>query len=292
MNALRIAHLTFREAVRRKALYGALVLTLAFLVLYAWGTGLAVAEINRLYAPGGLAGIARRAGVDIRPVAIGELLLAGLFAVANIAGLLAIFTAAATIAQEVDQGTLQSVLAKPVARWQVVIGKWLGGSAMLAVYVAVTSLTAVLIVYWHSGYFPERLPLGIGLLVLKAMLLYSVTMVGSAFAPAVATGIAMFIVYVIANVAGMVEQVGVAAGIESMVRIGIMASLVLPSDALWKMGAAAVEPPNPLPALGLNVSLGPFGVINPPSVWMGVYALAYMAVALGAATAIFSRRDL
>src|SRR5438552_1305837 len=159
MNCLRIAKLTFREAIRRKALLGAIALTLGFLALYAWGTGVAVAELNREQTTlGGVNRIARQMGLDLRLVAIGELLLAGLFAVHNIAGLLAIFTAAATIAQEVDQGTLQAVLAKPIARWEIVIGKWLGGSAMLAVYVAVTSLAATLIVYWRSGYFPPLLP--------------------------------------------------------------------------------------------------------------------------------------
>jgi ABC-type transport system involved in multi-copper enzyme maturation permease subunit len=292
MNTLRIAKLTFREALRRKALYGALALTVAFLGLYAWGTAVAIEEINRLYAPGGLARIVRQAGVDLRPIAIGELLLAGLFAVSNIAGLLAIFTAAGTIAQEIEQGTLHSIVPKPVARWQIVVGKWLGGSAMVAAYLVLTSLATVAIVYQRSGYLPAQLPAGLLLFALRAVLLFTVTLVGSALAPAVATGIAMFIVYVAANVAGMVEQIGVALNIETMVRIGVIASLVLPSDALWKMGAFAVQPPNPLPALGLKITLGPFGVVDPPSIWMGAYAVAYLLLALGAAIAIFSRRDL
>ncbi len=293
MNCLRIAKLTFREALRRKALYGAIALTLAFLALYAWGTGAAVRELNDEQARlGGINRVARQMGLDLRPLAIGELLLAGLFAVHNIAGLLAIFMAASTIAQEVDQGTLQAVLAKPVARWQIVLGKWLGGSAMLAVYVTITGLAATGIVYWRAGYFPAQLALGLLLLVMHATLLYSVTLIGSAFAPAIATGIAMFIVYVVANVAGMVEQLGVATEIETMIRIGVIASIVIPSDALWKMGAFAVQPPNPLPALGIKLSVGPFGVLDPPSVWMGVYAVAYTALALALATAIFSRRDL
>jgi Cu-processing system permease protein len=293
VNALRIAKLTFREAVRRKALYGAIALTLAFLVLYAWGTGVAVTELNNEQATvGGINRVARQMNLDLRLVAIGELLLAGLFAVSNIGGLLAIFTAASTIAQEVDQGTLQAVLAKPVARWQIVVGKWLGGSAMLAVYTVVTSAATVAIVAWRSGYVPPNLLAGLALLVMRTTLLFSLTMVGSAFAPAIATGIAMFIVYVVTNVAGMVEQLGVAVEIETMVRIGVISSIVVPSDALWKMGAFVVQPPNPLPALGIKMSLGPFGVVDPPSVWMALYGAVYTLVALGVATAIFSRRDL
>ena len=293
MNALRIAKLTFREAVRRKALYGAIALTLAFLVLYAWGTGVAVAELDREQATlGGINRVARQMNLDLRLVAIGELLLAGLFAVSNIGGLLAIFTAAGSIAQEVDQGTLQAVLAKPVSRWQIVVGKWLGGSAMLAVYTVVTSAATVAIVAWRAGYVPSNLLGGLALLVMRNTLLFSVTLVGSAVAPAIATGIAMFIVFVVTNVAGMVEQLGVAAEIETMVRIGVISSIVVPNDALWKMAAAAVQPPNPLPALGIKMSLGPFGIVDPPSLWMGVYGVAYTVIALAVATAIFARRDL
>ena len=101
MNTLRIARLTFREAVRRRALLGAVALTLAFLALYAWGTDLAVRELDD-HLPRGLARLASTTGANVRLLAIGELLLAGLFAVSNIAGLLAIFMAAGTTAQEVD----------------------------------------------------------------------------------------------------------------------------------------------------------------------------------------------
>src|SRR4051812_50045851 len=128
MNCLRIAKLTFREALRRKALFGAIALTLAFLALYAWGTGAAVRELNDEQARvGGINRIARQMGIDLRPLAFGELLLAGLFAGNNIAGLLAIFMAASTIAQEVDQGTLQAVVGKAGGGWEVGAGQWVGG---------------------------------------------------------------------------------------------------------------------------------------------------------------------
>ena len=291
MNTLVIARLTFREALRRKALYGAIALTIAFLALYAWGAGYVVRELET-ETPRGLARIASQGGVDVRILAVGELLLAGLYAVSNIAGLLAIFMAAGTISQEVEGGTLQSILAKPVSRLQVVLGKWLGGALMLGAYVIVTGLVAAGIVYWRAGYLPAQLPLGLCFLVLEAMLLYSLTMVGSSLVPAITTGIVMLIVYVVANVTGMIEQVGVAVGSETMIRIGVVASLLIPSNALWKMGAAVIQPPNPLPALGINMSLGPFGVVDPPSAWMGVYAVGYTLAALGLAALIFSRRDL
>jgi ABC-type transport system involved in multi-copper enzyme maturation permease subunit len=77
-----------------------------------------------------------------------------------------------------------------------------------------------------------------------------------------------------------------------MVRIGLYGSLALPADALWKMATYTVQPPNPLLALGIRTMIGPFMVLHPPSTWIGIYALGYMAAALGAAIWRFSRRDL
>ncbi len=292
MNILLIAKLTFREAVRRKALYGAIAMTIVFLVLYGWGIDVAMREMAQ---DAGTAGIQRQAaevGIDTTILAVGQLFVAGLFAVSNIAGLLAIFMAAGTIAQEVDQGTLYAIVSKPVARWQVVVGKWLGGAAMLAVYVTVTSLAAAAIVYWRAGFLSDKLPQGILLLIAKAALLYSITMLGSAVMPAITAGIVMFILYSVTNVTGLLEQVGQGLQIESLVQGGIFGGLVLPADALWRMAAHTVQPPNPLLALGIRTMIGPFMVLHPPSLWMGFYALGYMAAALGAAIWRFSQRDL
>jgi ABC-type transport system involved in multi-copper enzyme maturation permease subunit len=292
MNTLRMAKLTFREAVRRKALYGAIALTIVFLALYGWGVDAAVREMAQDTRTAGIQRQAAQVGIDTTILAVGQLFVAGLFAVSNIASLLAIFMASGTIAQEADQGTLYAIVSKPVARWQVVVGKWLGGAAMLAVYVAITALATAAIVYWRAGYVSDRLPQGILLLIAKVALLHAITILGSVLMPAITAGIVMFIAYSVTNVTGLLEQVGRELESESMVRIGIYGSLVLPADALWRMAAHAVQPPNPLLALGIRTMIGPFMVLDPPSIWMGIYAMGYLAAALGAAVWRFSRRDL
>ena len=292
MNTLRIAKLTFREAVRRKALYGAIAMTIVFLALYGWGIDVAMREMAADDRSTGIQRQAAAVGIDTTLLAVGQLFVAGLFAVSNIASLLAIFMAAGTIAQEVDQGTLYAIVSKPIARWQVVMGKWLGGAAMLAVYVTVTSLATAAIVYWRAGFLSDRLLQGVLLLIAKASLLYSITMLASAVMPAITAGIVMFILFSVTNVTGLLEQVGQELEIESMVRVGIYGGLVLPADALWRMAAHTVQPPNPLLALGIRTMMGPFMVLHPPSIWMGIYAMGYMVVALGAAIWRFGRRDL
>ncbi len=85
MNSLRLAKLTFREAVRRKALYGAIGMTIVFLALYGWGIDVAMREMAPDQGPGTIAQRAAKVGIDTTILAVGQLFVAGLFAVSNIA---------------------------------------------------------------------------------------------------------------------------------------------------------------------------------------------------------------
>jgi hypothetical protein len=71
------------------------------------------------------------------------------------------------------------------------------------------------------------------------------------------------------------------------VNIGILSSLLIPSEALWKRAAHLMESPL-VSALGFS----PFTSASPPSPLMVWYAVAYTAVILGFAVRQFSRRDL
>jgi Cu-processing system permease protein len=282
LNTWVIASLTFRETVRRRALFGAVALTLLFLILFGVGSHYAIADLRDSF---GLR-------AEMFNLVIGEILLAGLYGVANIGGLIAIFVAAGAIATEVEEGTLQAVLARPLGRAQVILGKWLGFSLMIATYVAVTGLAACLIMYALSGYLSPNLVAGLALLALKSILLVALALMFSTFLPALASGIVVFILYAVGNVAGMVEQFGYHVKNQTMINIGIISSLVMPSDALWKMAAAAMQPLAPASLDALIKAAGPFSVSNPPSAWMGVYAVGYLVAALALAVLVFRRRDL
>ncbi len=282
MNTWVIASLTFRETLRRRALLGATLLTLGFLILFGVGSHFAFQDI--FSNP--------RMSADLRTMSVGEILLAGLFGVANIGALLAIFVAAGTIATEVEEGTLHSIVPRPLYRWEIVLGKWLGFALMIAIYEVVTGLASCLIIYYLTGYLPSLLVPGVLLLALKALLLLSVSMLLSTFLPALTTGIIAFILYVVGNVGGMVEQMGYLIRNQTMINIGIITSLMIPSDALWKMAAGLLQPPIGDSILATLRGVGPFSVLDPPSIWMGAYAFGYMVLALIGAVLVFERRDL
>ncbi|MBI4496860.1 MAG: ABC transporter permease [Chloroflexi bacterium] len=212
----------------------------------------------------------------------------GLYAVNLMGGLLAILTAVGAISSEVEQGTLTTIVVKPLGRWEVVVGKWLGYGSMLAAYVLGTGGAVVLIVRVLGDYAPPNVLPGLALLALESLLLLSLTLAGSTLFAALTNGIVLLVLYTTAVVGGMVEQIGSLLGSDTMVNIGIVTSLLVPSDVLWKLATYLLQA-----NLAGNVAvLGPFAVLSPPSNGMVVYAILYTAALLGAASLVFQRKDL
>jgi ABC-type transport system involved in multi-copper enzyme maturation permease subunit len=176
---------------------------------------------------------------------------------------------------------------KPLHRWEIVLGKWLGYAGMLTLYVGLMT-GSVLATAWIVGRYLPPAPLAaVGLVVLVTLLLLSLTVLGSTILSTITNGIVVFMLYGIALTGGLVEQIGTLLDNQVMKTIGIVASLAIPSDVIWKLAAYVLQPPS-------SLSLGPtpFTPATPPSNAMVVYAIAYAAVALIGAMLVFRRRDL
>ncbi|MFN2199355.1 MAG: ABC transporter permease subunit [Anaerolineales bacterium] len=125
MAAFIIARLTFHEAARRRILLAALLLGLLFLVIY--GLGLHFIRLEEARSP-----INTAAG---RNEIFNFLMLAGLYVVNFLTVMMTVLTSVDTLSGEIASGTIHTVVAKPIRRWEVVIGKWLGFVLMLSLYI-------------------------------------------------------------------------------------------------------------------------------------------------------------
>jgi len=216
-----------------------------------------------------------------------QLTLLGMNAVSMIGAILALFLSVGTISSEVDAGTLYSILPKPLTRRDVLLGKWLGYASMLAVYVLALSLAVCGVVALFSGHWlPQALPASLPL-VLQALLLLSVSIMGTSFLPTVANGVMVFAVYSVSLVSGFVEQIGSIIGNNDMVTAAIAISLLAPSDAMSKLSASMLQD-----GASYLERIGPFMVNYQPSIWMVMYAVVYSAAMLAVAQAVFARKDL
>ncbi len=115
----RIAKITVAEARRRRVLQAVVVLVVLIMVSMTFFAYLSPREQSRMLISGGLSAIT-------------------VFGI-----LLAIFVAAFMIPQELESRTVYAILAKPVRRFEFVVGKYLGALIILATITAV--MTVVLI---------------------------------------------------------------------------------------------------------------------------------------------------
>ena len=276
MNAIKtITWLTFHEARRRKMVLAALVMGGLFLLLY----GLGVALIDRNLKEHPISAIQLRFNYSI-------LLIAGLYVVHFLTVMLAIFASVDTIAGEIASHTIQTLVTKPVRRWQIVLGKWLGYAAMLLLYLGLLSGGIFLVMYVLVGYTPPNPLAGLLLLMLESLVLLSLSMLGGTRLSTLTNGVLLFMLYGVAFIGAWVEQIGALLQSHAAVNVGIVTSLLMPVEALWRRASYLMQPPimSSIPT--------PFSGTTPPSQAMVIYAALYAAAALGLAMRVFSRRDL
>ena len=276
---LIIARLTFREAVRRRIVLTALILGACFLVLYSIGIHLVVGQISQV-APRGLNSTAQSEGLNF-------LLMAGLYTITFLSIAMAALISADTLAGEINSGTIQTVVTKPVRRSDVVMGKWLGFAGLLALYLLMMAGGVILSMGLQTKYFAPNLLRGIGLIYLESLVMMTVALMLSSRFSALATGGAVFGLYGLAFIGGWVEQFGSLMHSQTTIYVGIVSSLIFPCEAIWRR--AAYEMQSPLSGV---LGMSPFSAISVPSVLMIVYAVIYALVALALTFSIFSHRDL
>ena len=277
-----LARMTFREAIRRRIVLTGLVLGVIFLIIFSIGFHMIIAAASEATASTGQAAarIARTEGSNF-------LVLAGLYAVTFLSVAMGALLGADTLAGEINSGTIQTIVTKPVRRSDVVFGKWLGFAMLLGLYSLLMAGGTVLSVFIQSGYAPPNIPAGLALIYLEALLIMTISLTFSSALSGLATGGVVFGMYGLAFIGGWIEQFGSLLQNQTAINVGIVTSLIIPSEALWRR--ASYEMQSPLSgALGMS----PFSAISVPSVLMVVYAILYLLVTLGVAVSVFQNRDL
>src|SRR5688500_7998456 len=131
-----IARLTFREAQRRKLLWLGLGLGLAFVALFSTGFYFVYQDVQLEEA----ADLANGVGAGVVNFVLNMFLMAGLYVVNFLVIMVTVLTTVGTLSAEVDSNTNHAIAAKPIRRWQIVLGKWIGHALMLIVYTMVMAV--------------------------------------------------------------------------------------------------------------------------------------------------------
>jgi Cu-processing system permease protein len=278
-----LARMTFQEAIRRRIVLTGLILGILFLIVFAVGAHMISIEISReTLAEGGTAyrNIMQKEMSNF-------LLMAGLYAVTFLSIAMGALLASDTLAGEINSGSIQTIVTKPVRRSHVVFGKWLGFAELLGLYAILMAGGVVLIVFIQSAHLPRNILAGLSLIYLESLLVMTISLAGSSAMPALATGGMVFGLYGLAFLGGWIEQIGALVSNPTAVQIGIVTSLVIPTEALWRRAAYEMQTP-----LASALGMSPFGAFSVPSALMVLYAVVYLVIIFAIAVSTFNHRDI
>lgn len=274
---LTITRLTIHEAARRKILIATLIGAAAFLLLYAIGFHFMAQKV------------AEEAGPSVlrQRLLLNFLTLAGLYATNFLTLMTAVLLPVDTLSGEIASGVVQTLASKPVRRSTIVLGKWLAFSIVAVGYLAVVA-GGVLVIARVIGHFtPPGLVQGLPLLALEAVLFVTLSIAGGARFSTVTNGVLVFGLYGIAFIGSLVEQVGTVAGNVPAQNVGTVASLIMPTQALWQRAAFHMQP-----SIMRDLQMTPFSIGSLPSPAMVWWAVGYLGLALGLGIQAFRKRAL
>ena len=270
MVAIAIARQTVREALRRRVFW-------IFLIVAVFLIGLG--PVLGFLTP-------KESQTIMRSLGLAVILLAGLF--------ITIVTCIYLIPVEIERRTIYTVLSKPVQRFEFVLGKFLGGFAIVFLSVAAMGAVFLALVYFQttavgpnagvvrwllSGKVPDDMIKGVILTFFQMMLLAALTIFFSTFATPVLNFFMSFFTFIVGNMSSVTESLTTSRN--QITRfIGSVIHYMLPNFGNFNIQNAIIHPTSTISNEGIFIRNNI------------VYAIIYSAVLLILAVIIFDRREV
>lgn len=280
-----IASLTVREASRRRLLLALIGLTVAAVLFTAWG----FSQLRSFRVRG--------SGVDREELELvaSQLLILVMFMFSFVVALTSVFVSAPAIAGELESGQALAMLARPLARWELLLGRWLGLCLLVTLYAVGVSGLQFAATRLTTGYLPpDPLPAAL-YLAGQAVVIVTLSLVLSTRFSSVTGGIVGLLLFAIAWVGGIVGGIGRAFGDGLVERVGAVTALLLPSDGLWRGTINALEPAavrQGIAVAGQAAAAFPFYAPFPPATEFLLYAGGWVLVMLVAGALSLERREV
>lgn len=277
-----IAALTLREASRRRVVLALAVLTVVLLVLSGWGFSRVAAESGASTLTSGESRLT--ASIMLNLVMFGFSLIAALGTA---------FLAGPTLSGETESGIALAVLARPIRRSAVLLGKWLGLVAFGSGFVVLAGLAQCIVVRQTVDYWPPQPALALALLVAQTVVLLTLALLLSTAVSPMASGVVAVGLFGATWIAGVVGAIGASLGNDAVARVGTVSRMLLPTDGLWRGAMRAFQDPSALVEFGGTEGQAfPFLSVAPLTVTYVVWAGLWVAMIWGLAAASFLRKDL
>lgn len=250
---------TFREAVRNRVLYS--------LLLFAVGLMLSALVLGKLSL--------HEEGRITRDVGLGGISLFGV--------LIAIFVGVNLVYKELDKKTVFSLASKPIHRYELILGKFVGMVLTLAVQIAIMAVVLVAVLAVQHLPVDAGLYRAIVLCFLESMVVASVAILFSSFSSPFLSGAFTLGLFFVGRSLPELREVmnKLELGTGGVVLKSVL--YVVPDLRLFYVSGSLID--------GRWVSIHGDFIAWSYVAGTLVYAVGYAAVALTLASIFFSRRD-
>ncbi len=281
-----IARLTILEATRRRLVLALVVLTLVVIGLTGWG----FQHLTHLTAGSG-----RQFAPEEVRLGVAQVLILVEFMFSGVLALSAVVAAAPAVSGDIESGLALAILARPVGRHEVVVGKWLGLATLILIYTVAASALELAVVGLVSGYSPPAPVPAVAYLVAEGVVIMSLTLLLSTRLSGMTAGVIALVLFFVAWMGGIAGTIGAVFNNAGIRNAGTISQLILPTDALWRGSVFNLEPAfyraivgGTGPAKGGD----PFFVSQPPSVAYLTWAAVWLVLIVAGAAWSFRRREI
>ncbi|MFQ5839411.1 MAG: ABC transporter permease [Candidatus Methylomirabilales bacterium] len=252
MSVIPIALNTFKEAIRDRILYTILAFALALI-----GSSVVLASLS----VGGEEKI-------IKDLGLASILIFGTF--------IAIFIGIGLVSKEIDKRTIYTIIAKPIHRYEFILGKYLGLLLTLLVNVSAMAVGFFLLVsLMEEGGSFGLLP-AVLLIFVELMLITAVAILFSSFTTPTLSAVFTLSVFVIGHLSRDLKEFAAQFGGPVLNAVVFALYYLLPNLSNFNIKGQAVHGvPVPMSFIALSV----------------LYGALYLSALLVLAMLIFQRRD-
>ena len=247
-----IALNTFREAIRHRILYLLLIFAVVMISFAQILSLLTVGSEEKIIKDFGLASI------DVFGV------------------LTSVFIGIGLVSREIERRTVYTLLAKPIHRFEFILGKFTGLSLTLFVNTAVMTAWFFLVLS-IKGMFDARLGVAVLLLLFQFLLITALAVLFSCLSSPILASVLTLALYVIGHLLWSLELLSARLTTESGRMICRVLYFLLPNLGNFDIKGEVVH----------GLAIGPGRIL-----WATLYLLLYGTGVLCAACAVFERKEL
>lgn len=282
---LTIAYTSLLEALRKKILIFIGIITVIYLTLFSFVLYKMMEDIGRHPAD---------TGINIIVTMSQIVSFLGFYFSSMLVSFLAIMSSVGNISSEVENGTIHSIVTKPIRRMDYILGKYLGHAVLITmysifIYFSIWGICMAFKLPVMSILEPGTLLKGLFFFVIEPLAILSLSIFGGVVFKTLTNGIFVISIYILSLIGGMLEQIGAAISNNNLINTGIFASLISPFDVIYRQMIAAIFSNigtiNPF-TIGMNATA------TLPSKWMNVYVGIYLVGLIFLAVFKFRKKDI